>query len=413
MIRLVDDLDGSALAIAVLGEWTDPLRIVGSAHDDFLRLEFDPVAIGNRLPGGILFEGGPGSDTLRGPETWNTWNLTDDNAGNLGGVSVFAFTGLENLFGSGQQDVFTLAEGASLAGLLDGGAGRDTLDYSAFSATVTVNLATGTATGVTGLGNIEELRGGLAEDTLHGPANDSRWMIDGVNAGTVASVSFSGFENLQGAADNEDAFDFYAAGRISGVADGGEGGNDSLTLVDGVFENVTFTSISREVGTIARDADLITFRGLEPTTDMTPGNKTVTDAAGASNILVSAVDVAIGQGPTTVSADTFPESFVFTDADKITINAGVGDDKITIRGKVSDLPFIDVYGGTGNDVLDGDTLSFDFSGDDGQDTLVYSTTAEMTLTDVKLSQNSVGLSSGLALVSVEARGDQGEIGGDQ
>src|SRR5581483_1586614 len=109
-------------------------------------------------------------------------------------------TAIENLIGSAYADTLTgdvnnndLA-GCAGADVLIGGGGTDTADYSASTAAVTVNLATGTGTGgdaagdtlsgienllgsayadtLTGDGNSNQLSGGAGNDTLDGGAGD-------------------------------------------------------------------------------------------------------------------------------------------------------------------------------------------------------------------------------------------------
>src|SRR5690606_26043834 len=76
--------------------------------------------------------------------------------------------------------------------------------------------------------------GGL--DSLFGEAANSEWFINGLDAGSIGMATFSGIENLLGAADNEDRFSFAAEGSISGYIDGGAGGFDTLHLAGGTFD---------------------------------------------------------------------------------------------------------------------------------------------------------------------------------
>jgi Ca2+-binding RTX toxin-like protein len=164
-------------------------------------------------------------------------------------------------------------------------------------------------------------------DALSVTGADSTWNIIGKDSGHVGDIEFSGIENLLGAADNEDTFVFDAAGSISGVVDGGAGGYDSLILADGTFNVVTFTVVDGDTGTVDRDGNVFTFTGLEPAIDNTAGDKVVTDpTSGAADITISG-----SGGGITVSAPTFPESFVFTIPGTVTVNAGPGDDTITIQ----------------------------------------------------------------------------------
>lgn len=224
-------------------------------------------------------------------------------------------------------------------------------------------------------------------DTLEVLAPASLWTLTGPGAGTVSgagAIDFSGVENLQGDVDNFDTFEFEGSGSVSGVVDGGAGGNDSLALVSGVFDLVTFTAVDPETGTIARDADLITFRGLEPATDSTPGAKAVADIFGSSRITIS------GFGPmVTVGGDTFPETFVFTDPDSLTVDAGSGADRITVLPGLT-IPLTVSAGAaleTDDDIV---VLSvpilpdtFDLGGGGGEDSIVFASTAAVVLTDTE------------------------------
>ncbi len=94
---------------------------------------------------------GGGSDTLNGPNTTNTWNITGTDSGNLTGV--LSFSSVESLTGGTGADSFIFAAAGSLAGNVDGGAGTDTLDYSAVAgATVSVSGA-GSIDGFQGTGS--------------------------------------------------------------------------------------------------------------------------------------------------------------------------------------------------------------------------------------------------------------------
>ena len=102
---------------------------------------FDGVAIGpiNTL-GSVTFDGGGGNDTLVGPDADTTWTVSGTNAGTLGGPISFAFANVENLTGGGGTDTFAFTPAGSVAGMIDGGGGTNTLDYSAFTTPVHTNL---------------------------------------------------------------------------------------------------------------------------------------------------------------------------------------------------------------------------------------------------------------------------------
>src|SRR5207249_3649818 len=135
-------------------------------------------------------------DTLVGANVANTWAISGANAGHINGI---AFTGIARLAGGPSTDAFKFTTG-SISGLVDGGGGTDTLDYSAGGGgATTVNLATHAATLTGGFANIENLVGSTsAADTLIGPNVANTWSITGTNAGTVGTFRFSAIENLTG-----------------------------------------------------------------------------------------------------------------------------------------------------------------------------------------------------------------------
>jgi hypothetical protein len=99
--------------------------------------------------------GGGGTNTLDSSaySTSEVFAITWPNAGS--GTPVAAFSNIQNLIGgAGGTNDFAFSDGGSLAGTLNGGSGTgNTLDYTnGFSGNVLVDLATGAASGVAGLG---------------------------------------------------------------------------------------------------------------------------------------------------------------------------------------------------------------------------------------------------------------------
>jgi hypothetical protein len=112
--------------------------------------------------------GGTGANKLVGPNATNTWNITSTNGGNVAGVTFSAFA---NLIGGTGVDVFKFSAGKGVTGKINGGGGGDWLDYASYTTPVTVNLATGAATGVGGgVTNVPNVRGGVGTNTLTGNA---------------------------------------------------------------------------------------------------------------------------------------------------------------------------------------------------------------------------------------------------
>jgi hypothetical protein len=104
-----------------------------------------------------------GSVTLVGHDVNNAWNLTGQNAGTLHGsqsAATLNFSNVQNLSGGPGVNTFVFADGAGVDGVIDGGGGPNTLNYSGYSSSVVVDLQTGFATGVGGITNIQNVIGG-------------------------------------------------------------------------------------------------------------------------------------------------------------------------------------------------------------------------------------------------------------
>ena len=87
--------------------------------------------------GAVVFNahGGPGTDTIQGPNGASTWNVTAANAGNIAGL-VTSFRFIEALSGGTANDTFNVKAFATGALTVTGGAGADTLNYDAESRAV-------------------------------------------------------------------------------------------------------------------------------------------------------------------------------------------------------------------------------------------------------------------------------------
>ncbi len=109
-------------------------------------------------------------NTLRGPNGPTTWNITVPNGGTVGGAVPVSFARFGNLNGGAGPDSFIFADGMGVSGPVNGGGKLDTLDYSAYTTPVSVNLQTGAATGTGGFANVEKFIGGVtAGDILTAP----------------------------------------------------------------------------------------------------------------------------------------------------------------------------------------------------------------------------------------------------
>jgi acrosin len=133
------------------------------------------------------------ADLLTGANLNSTWTLAGGNNGTyVSSVNTLDFSAFEILAGGSAVDTFQLsnspvfqlrggagndlflfADGADLTGTIDGGAGTDILDYTAYTTDVQVDLANNTATGTDGIINIEGVNGGSGTNWIIGDENDN------------------------------------------------------------------------------------------------------------------------------------------------------------------------------------------------------------------------------------------------
>ena len=150
------------------------------------------------------------------------------------------FSNYNLLYGSEQDDSFTIKDEATLAGVsIYGLAGNNILDYSAYTRPLDFRLtdkgdmagfnlqeiSTGMA-----LSNIVKILGGQANDSLSGIDQPSTWQINEHNGGTYQSgntvLTFTSIEKLKGGMQ-DDYFRFKDGISLDGNIDGG-GGNNTL-----------------------------------------------------------------------------------------------------------------------------------------------------------------------------------------
>jgi hypothetical protein len=93
--------------------------------------------------------------------------IQEFDASNYGDTFKITANTTANLVGGPGADTFVFTPGATLTGSIDGGAGHNTLNYSAYTTPVHVNLAAGTATAVTGsVTNVDDAIGGSASGNV-------------------------------------------------------------------------------------------------------------------------------------------------------------------------------------------------------------------------------------------------------
>jgi hypothetical protein len=211
-----DDLSVSAVAVGATN------IINGDADNDILRVDATGLT--------LTFNGNAGTnDQVIGPAAPTAWTVNGANSGSI--VSGPSFASVESLTGSGSPDTFNVT--AAWAGSLAGGLGNDQF-----------NLTTGSVAGI--------IAGDGGNDTLTGQTAANTWNINAPNAGTLNGGAFNGVETLVGGSGADD-FNFSATGSLTGSLDGA-GGVDELDFSGlATARNISLTASGTTVG----------FRGTE------------------------------------------------------------------------------------------------------------------------------------------------------
>ncbi len=148
------------------------------------------ASVTGTLPATIRIDGRLGSNSLAIDNVASTIRMTNLNQGTVN--TGMRFANVQTLLGSGFDDSFVFAPSGRLEGGVYGQAGNDTLDYSAWTANVIVNLRTNAATATTGIDSFENVVAGSGNDLLVGSGgNDLAGgagrdvLIAGVSASTL------------------------------------------------------------------------------------------------------------------------------------------------------------------------------------------------------------------------------------
>jgi VCBS repeat-containing protein len=260
-----DSINGGAGDDTMIGGGGDD-TIIGGGGDDTIYYEVGTGGSPPTLPAGaydeypywyLNWQPSDGIDTIDGGANYDTLRifgtpvLYDDSMWwpYYGGNSVLnvvvvdgAITGINGgRVANVESVILDLGQGEDpLYGII----AEDTLDYAGTMEAVTVNLATGTATGFTSIASVEQVFGGLGNDTLIGDAGYN--MLAG-GAGLDTLIGGDGWDSLDGG-DGADSLDggagddWLAGGDGADTLDGGAGddrlkggiGFDTLTGRTGV-----------------------------------------------------------------------------------------------------------------------------------------------------------------------------------
>ena len=213
---------GSAVwtqALTFAHEGVEGFRVLGNAGNDQVVIQ----------QGQVEFQGGAGTDSLIGSNSDNAWSLSGSGSGSLNGVP---FTGVETVTGGTGNDTFTYGTTGAIAGVLAGGGGTDTIDYTARTTAVSVNLSTRRATGSLSFTDVERFLAGTATTDLVTAANvPNQWTLaDGLNATLNGTIFLQGFERLTGGTSTDHVT--IPAGLVGGPTLNTGSGIDTISYAD-------------------------------------------------------------------------------------------------------------------------------------------------------------------------------------
>ncbi len=190
----------------------------GPADDTFDLSGVASAAYSNLLT--VNVDGATGNNALITNNANHTFSVLGNDGGSGSNVTsdtdffFIFFTSVGNLTGGSGSDSFVLADGVGVSGVLTGGAGLNTLDYSNYSTAVQVNLQGTTVMGVNalsatnvdggaagGISGIQNVTGGSGSDVLIADGNNNL-LTGGLGDDTL--VATTGTATLDGGPGNND-----------------------------------------------------------------------------------------------------------------------------------------------------------------------------------------------------------------
>jgi Ca2+-binding RTX toxin-like protein len=402
----IEDVEGSAFDDSFIGS-AGSNHITGGDGNDYI----DGGA------GDDVLDGGAGSDTVSFVSSSDavSVNLTLGQA--IGGAGADTLNSIENVTGSGFDDVIVGDSGLNILSgglgndrisggsgndVIDGGDGSDTVDYAGAGSAVSVNLQTGAVSGATTdtLTSIENITGSGFDDSFVGTASDN--IIDGgAGVDTVSYAAEAGGVSVNlstGAVSTQSGFDILTSieNVTGGLGDDAFVGTSSDNVIDGGsgLDSVSYESatggvnVNLDTGVVtgAAGADTLTSiedvtgSGFDDTLNGTAASNMILAGAGADAIVSGGGDDVIDGG---VGTDTLSYASLIA---SVSVNLQTG----VVTGATQDtLSNVENITGTGfDDAFVTNAASNFIDGGAGSDTVDYSST---------VGDMSVDLSSGLVL----------------
>ncbi|MGB4056557.1 MAG: type I secretion C-terminal target domain-containing protein [Alphaproteobacteria bacterium] len=416
--------------------------VYGGTGDDTMHGNDGNNHIGGNSGNDTMYGGG-GDDTMDGGEGFDDTvtyataaagvivNLT---TGTASGEGTDTLVGVENIIGSGFDDVLTgnattndlfggegndVLAGRADGDLLDGGNGIDTADYSASTQRVLIDLQNGTASSgeaqgdvLVGIENIigSDVAGG-GKDTIYG--NSGVNVISGLNGDDIIEGGAGG-DIMDGGAGWDTARYTRSLSGVTvnletNVNTGGDAQDDQLSNFEAVYGSNHIDNITGSV-----NADTLNGAGGNDIINGGLGNDTLLGAAGNDTLNG-------GEG-----VDTASYAFVGTG---VVVNlatgtaTGEGSDTLSLIENVTGSGFNDtltgdtnanaLLGGNGNDTFVGGAGGDTLNGGNGVDTANYSTSSAKVVIDLQNGTASGGDAQGDILIGIENIVGSNIIGGAQ
>jgi len=365
-------------------------------------------------------------------------NFADVMTGDAGNNLFYTYGG-DDVINAGAGNDFV--RGGAGADQMDGGAGRDYLDYRGSSSGVTVNLATGSASGgdaqgdtfvnfeyVLGSNSIDNITGDNANNVLSGYSGND--ILNGGGGNDLLRGGI-GADALNGGAGTDTADYRASASAVSvnlttGLGSGGEAQGDTYVSIERVYG-------SNAGDTLIGDSSINTLYGYggNDTLNGAGGNDLLRGGTGADVLdggtgidtadyrsSTSGVSVNLATGSATggeAQGDTFvsiERAYGSNHADTLTGDSGAnlfygysGNDIINgeggndyLRGNAGNDV---INGGTGNDFMRGGTGADTLNGGSGTDSIDYRDSSAGVTINLGTQTASGGDAQGDTLISIE------------
>ena len=292
----------------------------------------------------------------------------------------------KQLIGGSGSNTFVFNNGASFAGTINGGVGgTNTLNYSAYTTAVTVNLTAGTATGTTGFSDIGNVIGGSGTNTFAfgstSPTQDDTWGADTVSGAGSNILDFSAISS-----DTDLTFDIHADGTVSATDNGTNTLGDiaNVTQITGGAgsNNYIFDDGGHFTGAInggSGTSNTIDYSAYTTGVTVNLQTGTATGTTGISNIQ----NIYGGSGDDTLTAGSTGANVIVGGGGDDTITAGQGNDTLSDGGGNDTYKFSNNWG-TGTTVTNTGatgTQTLDFSGVSSSLTVTINTDGTVSVSD--------------------------------